>query len=439
MIKRFFLGLVFILILGGFFLFKYNLVEIKNTSPASNNLAVATTSPEKVLATTSAPVASSSAEIEKSIIEAQKAVLEIQKNIEENILARTTALARADQVKGVYVNGYVGSSQNSAVFKNIKNLLSETELNAIVIDVKESDGPYLPNSMRKIIADLHKDNIWVVARVCAFRDSSLIKEKPEWYLKYNSTSTATSSELWRDASGGYWLDPANLAVQDYLIEFSKKVIDFGFDELQFDYIRFPSDGNTKEIIYDKEESKFEIMGGFFTRLSQALKIYSYKTILSADLFGYVATQYQSSEIGQRIADLKDNFDYISFMLYPSHFYGGFNVPADAKRELPAVYFPYSTSTNATDTALLVSANPYQVVLRSIFSALDFLEKNGASSTVKIRPWLQDFNLKPDTDRGIYYDAAKVKAQIQAAEDAGASGWLLWNASGIYNKDALLPK
>jgi hypothetical protein len=175
------------------------------------------------------------------------------------------------------------------------------------------------------------------------------------------------------------------------------------------------------------------MKNFFLKLSESLRQYSYKTILSVDLFGYIATQYQAVEIGQRVSDAAGIFDYISFMLYPSHFYGGFRVPQDAKRQLPAVYFPYE----ATDTELVVSDHPYEVVFRSIIFAKDYLAK--LKSETKIRPWLQDFNLKPDTDRGIYYGTQKVKAQIQAAKDADSSGWLLWNSSNIYTKAALLPE
>ncbi len=367
--------------------------------------------------------------------------LEPPKITEEEKAARVAALERADGAMGVYINGYSASLENSAIRQNIKNLLAETKLNAIVIDVKESGGPYMPSSMKKFISDLHEDNIWVIARICAFRDSSLMVKKPEWYLKYNSTSSATTSlattsEFWKDPGGGYWLDPAIVDVQNYIIDFSKKVIDFGFDELQFDYVRFPSDGKISEIIYpyyNKEKSKFEVMKGFFSSLSESLRRYSYSTILSVDLFGYVATQYQSGEIGQRLSDAAGIFDYISFMLYPSHFYGGFNVPQNAKRELPAVYFPY----DSTDTELVAASHPYEVVFRSIIFASDYLAK--LKSETKIRPWLQDFNLKIDEGRGIYYDAEKVRAQIQAAEDADAAGWLLWNSSNVYTKAALLPE
>ena len=121
------------------------------------------------------------------------------------------------------------------------------------------------------------------------------------------------------------------------------------------------------------------------------------------------------------------------MLYPSHFYGGFSAPEDSKRQIPAAYFPYKDE-NTTSTDHLVSSNPYQVISRSIFFSIDYLESNGLKA--KVRPWLQDFDLKADTSRGIFYDAEKVRSEIFAAEDAGSSGWLLWNPSYIYTKEAL---
>ncbi len=431
----FFISIVF----GGFFLYKYNFIEIekpieKQINPILESADYTTTT----LAKNNAP-ASTSFTVSKQpeITEEEKA-------------AKEAALKRADGAKGVYINGYAAAAKTSATRENIKNLLAETELNAVVIDVKEADGPYMPASMKKFVEELHQNNIWVIARICAFRDSSLMEKNPEWYLKINYSSStllsissaesaglATTSDFWKDKGGGYWLDPSSPDVQNYIIDFSKKVIDFGFDELQFDYVRFPSDGEVSAIVYpfynNAEKDKFGVMKDFFLNLSESLRQYSYQTILSVDLFGYIATQYQAGEIGQRVSDAAGIFDYISFMLYPSHFYGGFSVPQDAKRQLLTVYFPYE----ATDTELVASNHPYEVVFRSVIFASDYLAK--LKSQAKIRPWLQDFNLKPDTDRGIYYDAQKVKAQIQAAEDAGASGWLLWNASNVYTKDSLMPE
>jgi len=359
----------------------------------------------------------------------------------QNILASSTerqiALLKSENVKGVYMTEYIANTPSSINFKNIIKLLEETELNAVVIDIKEMNGQNLPNSLKNLIDELHGKNIWVIARICVFRDNSLIKVKPELYLKkkiLNSTSSSvTTSELWRDSGRGYWLDPASPAVQNYLVNFSKKAIDFGFDELQFDYIRFPSDGKVDQIVYpfyDGKKEKYEIIQEFFRNLSDSLRSYKSSIILSVDLFGYVASEHQALTIGQRTKDAADVFDYVSFMLYPSHFYSGFRVNADQARGLPLVYFPY----NSASTSQIVSNNPYLVILRSILTASDFFSQLG--SKTKIRPWLQDFNLKYDTDRGIYYDAGKVKTQIQAAKDAGASGWLLWNSSNVYTKAAL---
>lgn len=374
---------------------------------------------------------------EDLIIQAQEFIREEQ----EKIALIKAAQESSGQIKGLYINEFIASSQSPIAIntrQNIKDLLDETELNGVVIDVKEAYGPNLPDSLKKFIDELHQKGIWVIARICVFRDSSLIEEKPELYLKTilsSTTTSATTTELWKDWGERHWLDPASKEVQDYIIEFSKEVIDFGFDELQFDYVRFPSDGDLENIIYpfyDESQEEYEVIREFFLSLSESLKDYMPSIILSVDLFGYVANQYQALDIGQRMSDAADAFDYISFMLYPSHFYGGFTANEDLKRELPAVYFPYADE----DISQVVSNHPYEVILRSVLSASDYLDLY--DSQAKIRPWLQDFNLNSDMSRGIYYDAEKIKAQIQGAQDAGAAGWLLWNSSNIYTGEAFNP-
>ena len=362
---------------------------------------------------------------------------ELITQIQEKIALIETAKEKSSQVKGVYMNEFITNSQTPIAFntrQSIKNLLDETELNGVVIDVKEAYGPNLPSSLRKLIDEFHQKDVWVIARICAFRDSSLKETKPELYLK--DVTATTSDNFWQDAGGGYWLDPQNPEVQEYIIDFAKQGIDFGFDELQFDYVRFPSDGNLKNIVYpsyDGTKEKYEVIREFFLKLSDSLREHKPSIILSVDLFGDIATQYQALEIGQRLIDAAKPFDYISFMLYPSHFYGGFIVPEDSQRQLPALSFPYKDETT-TSTLDLVSNNPYSVVLRSVLEARDYLALFNYQT--KIRPWLQDFNLKFDMERGIFYDAEKIKAQIQAAKDGGAAGWLLWNSSNIYTADAL---
>ena len=367
--------------------------------------------------------------------------VEIAKKFNEEYSIRKRVLELSSNVKGVYITKLIANAGTQdlnakKVLEDIKTFIYETELNAVVIDVKEVDGFELSNSLRKLIDELHQENIWVIARFVAFRDSYLIKERPELYLKNKDNG------LWRDETGYYWLDPASSQVQKYLLDLCYKVIDFEFDEIQFDYVRFPvKDNSAVYPIYNRNIKKQEVIRDFYLKIRNNLRDYKSDIVLSIDLFGETATRSVSSEIGQALADVVDVFDYVSFMLYPSHFFNGF-----ATGE---VYFPYEDK----DITKVVSNNPYEIILRSIFSGSDYLSSfysqnelqpqcpgNGFSFLFcpqpKIRPWLQDFNLKFDTERGIFYDAEKVKAQIKAVEDSGASGWLLWNSSNIYTKEAL---
>lgn len=330
----------------------------------------------------------------KTLAEVARELMERKE--EEKVLIQE-ALEKSSQIKGIY-----GGGGNRPTY--FKNFLEQTELNGLVIDAKEVHGSNLSPFLKNLVKELHQKNVWVIARIVVFRDSSLIEERPEWYL------TATSSNsLWQDRSGHYWLDPQNQEVQDYIIEFSKEAIDFGFNELQFDYIRYPVDGTGSE-------ERCEVIQEFFLKLSKALKNYQPSIILSVDLFGHIAVQRQAFDIGQRLQDAGKYFDYISFMLYPSHFYGGFTAEG--------IHYSYPE----------VSKHPYQVVYLSILSASKYLSQLG--SQAKIRPWLQDFDLRVDQERGVIYDEEEIRAQIEAAENATSSGWLLWNPAITYTESAL---
>jgi len=301
--------------------------------------------------------------------------------------------------------------------------------------------------LKPFVEILKQKNVWVIARIAAFRDDSQVAAHPEYYLK------RPDGRIWRDNNGHAWMDPMSPGARAYIADFSKEVIDAGFDELQFDYIRFPSDGDTDNIVYPDYRPtttpKYVALRDFFSYAHDTVKGYKPEIILSADLFGYAAIEPEDLGIGQRLADIGNHFDYISLMLYPSHFYSGFYVPADSLRDLPAVSLP-SRAESSRDTA---PAHPGDVVLRSLYSASDVLAgvyrlaaasssralEQPIASNAKLRPWLQDFNLGVDTSRGIIYDAKAVRAEIDAAEKAGASGWLLWNASNVYTAAALKPK
>ncbi len=375
---------------------------------------------------------------------------------------------RSQNVKGLYMTATVANDQGPAATElrnNVLRLLTTTELDGLVIDVKETEGGLVvDDQLRGLLAELHQKGIWVIARQVVFKDSSQEKDHPSWYLMRRD------GRLWRDNRGGSWLDPSSPEVWAYQLSAAKAASEAGFDEIQFDYIRFPSDGDVRNIVYpayDGKQPKYEVLRKFFDFLHQNLKAYRPELILSADLFGHVALESEDLGIGQRLHDIGENFDYVSLMVYPSHYYGGFDVPADPDRNLPALYYPYR-SPNISEVAV---HHPYEVVYRTLLIAEDILAGRIATATgeiaglprpksglgeigktstssiltipssrrAKLRPWLQDFDLAVDSTRGIRYDSAKVRAQIDAAETAGSSGWLLWNAANVYTKEALKPE
>ncbi len=395
---------------------------------------------------------------------------ENSKREEERLAERIRkAEEKSAAVKGVYMTSAVASDGGRPATKlrnDILRLVDETEINAVVIDVKETDGGLIVNDqLLELITELHEKNAWVIARQVVFKDSSQEKNHPEWYLKKKSNGA-----VWRDRRGGSWLDMASYEVWDYQIAAAKAAADAGFDEIQFDYIRFPSDGNIADIVYpvyDEERPRYEVLREFFRFVHDELKKHRPELVISADLFGYAAIQRADLGIGQRLEDIGENFDYISLMVYPSHYYSGFQVAPDRERNLPGLFFPYTSS----DISKVASNHPYEVVSRSLLIARDMLDGKIATTTdqgdqrdendetaatsspsssssssapraprrARLRPWLQDFDLAVDSNRGIHYDAKKVRAQIDAAEAAGSSGWLLWSASNIYTKEALKPE
>lgn len=382
------------------------------------------------------------------------------------------AYARSANVKALYMTADVASDQGAGATRlrnHLIKLAETTEINGFVIDVKEVCGAdYNEDAIRNLIAELRKKNIWSIARIVVMKDASQIEVHPEWYLTRASVKSAGDEcsrkrhlriaraegkkpqvHFWRDKRGGYWVDPASLGVREYIADFSKRMIDLGFDELQFDYIRFPSDGDVENAIYpawNGANKKYFVMKDFFEYLNRALKEYKPEIILSADLFGYAAILAGDVGIGQRLEDVGDNFDYISFMVYPSHYYSGLYLPADSLRGLPSVNF------NRFD----VRAKPDTVVGRSLFIARDFLDGKISYSTgtaqslgfvytnattssrskARLRPWLEDFFHEQDAVAGRPHGITKVRLQIDAAENSENYGWMLWNAANVYTEGAL---
>lgn len=372
-------------------------------------------------------------------------------------------------IKGLYMTADVASGEGPGpehLRTQLIKIAEDTEINGLVIDVKEVCGPdYSEERLSALLKELHEKHIWAIARLTVFKDASQIETHPDWYLtralakpvqdqcfrkKYlrekNPGGKPGTTVFWRDDKGGYWMDPAHPVVYAYIVALGKKMIDLGFDELQFDYIRFPSDGDVAKAsypIWDGKTLKYVVLKRFFEYLNTNLKAYKPEIILSADMFGYAAVRHGDVGIGQRLDDIGVNFDYVSFMVYPSHYYSGFFMPANPGRKLPSVNLTLAESRG----------HPEIIVGRSIQFAKDFLEGRIATSTTSTstqivvgdthprsaaeqRPWLEDFFHDDDKAHGRPYGAQKVRLQIDAAEQAGASGWLLWNAANIYSVGAL---
>jgi len=328
-------------------------------------------------------------------------------------------LVHPNDVRGIYMTSAVASGKWLGARRkrdNLVDLIRETEINGLVIDVKESEGAEINDGLIKFVRSLQREAVWKIARVTTFTDNSQIAEHPDWYLKYSDGT------IWRDRRGNAWLDPALPEVREYITNFCKTVISIGFDEIQFDYIRYPSDGNVSAIARSNpEKTKRETIAEVFEEFGRVMREYDPTIMLSVDVFGYVA-QRPEPTIGQALEDAVPHMDYISPMVYASHYYSGFFVPADEARGLPVV----NLSGNAANS------NPAVVIHRSMLSAQDII--NTVTTTqrrAKLRPWLQDFSMG-----GVWYGKNRVRGQIDAAHDAGTSGWILWNASNRFTESAL---
>ena len=299
------------------------------------------------------------------------------------------------KIKALYVNS---STIYSKKFDRLVDLVKKTEVNALIIDIKDDNGNLQINDkVKNLVNDLHRENIYAIARIVVFKDNVFTKVRPEVALK------TKNGALWKDNLRVPWLDPSSPVVWQYIFETSKKIADMEFDELNYDYIRFPTDNGTGSIIYPVWNGKIpksRIIAGFSEFLNKGLKEYRPDIKLSIDIFGYAFLRKDDLNIGQDLNELVKTFDFISPMVYPSHYStGNFNFKNPAE-------------------------HPYEVILGTLKSGEEIFINNQIPIT-KIRPWLQVFDL------GAKYDAAMIKKEKQAVYDFGVSGWLMWDPNNVY--------
>lgn len=334
-----------------------------------------------------------------------------------------THIKTPKKVKAIYMTSWVAGTPS--IRKNLVSLIKETELNSVVIDIKDYSGKIAfiidderiseykseenrISDVKEFIGKLHDNGIYVIGRIVVFQDPYLTTLRPDLAVQKGDGS------VWKDYKGSSFTDPGFKEVWDYHVALSQDAYKFGFDELNFDYIRYPSDGDMNDIYYPKTEErivsnpdtgKSEVLEEFFSYLNKNLK--NTGVVTSADLFGMTTTNYDDLNIGQVLEKTLPYFDYVSPMVYPSHYpptFIGFQNPAE---------------------------HPYEVVKYSLDEGIK-RTIIASTSPNKLRPWLQDFSLST------IYTPDLVRAQINATEDTGLSSWMLWNASNNYTKKALKP-
>lgn len=315
------------------------------------------------------------------------------------------------RVRGIYVSGPMAGSNH---MEDLIALVEETELNTMVIDVKNDEGrlSFVPEGglaaqleagtryvedLPGLVASLKEKNIYTIARIVAFKDPVLAQARPDLVLcKADGTPVS-------EGGGLAWVDPASREVWDYLLEIAQDAARAGFDEVQLDYVRYPA------VTGLPEEDRQGYITGFLEYVREAL--HQKGVWLSADVFGTVIdSAVDARQIGQSYPAMAQAADFICPMIYPSHYAAGaygLDVPDRA---------PYETVRAALDRSR---------------KALDGLEEPAG-----VRAWLQGFTAT--WVRGhIPYGGEELRAQIQAVYDAGYTDWIIWNANNTYSADGLL--
>ena len=335
--------------------------------------------------------------------------------LESPIVEKAVPVARDFEVRAIYLTGVMaGSDHGMRIIRHWR----EVGGNAVVFDIKDSDGivniafdhplatgqRHYISDLPKLIHFLHSQNMHAIARIAIFRDEHLVTTHPELAVKSHSTG-----QPWRENGKLVWTDPSNPKVQDYDIALAKFVAQTGVDEVQFDYVRFPAEGDQKDAEFNFQsehpqsgnlkQQRSDVIANFLDRAYA--QIHPTGVLLSLDVFGIMAWQrpVDLSHTGQDIVAMAKHCDVLSPMIYPSHFFGmdGIAHPGDAPEHF-------------------------------IGESMERFTLITKGSGVVIRPWLQAFAWRTKT-----YSPQYVEVQIETAKQKGGDGFLFWNANNDYSK------
>ena len=320
--------------------------------------------------------------------------------------------------KALYLSFYgIGSR---AIRQPVLDLIATTEINAVVIDVKGDRGliPYKSGvplateigaqairtcpDLKSMLASWKEKGIYTIARIVVFKDNPLALARPELAVR------SATGEIWRDREKLAWVDPFRVEVWDYNIDLAVEAAQLGFDEIQFDYLRFPDfSGRLGLSRPSTEANRLTAIAGF---LAEARKrLIPYNVFLAADIFGYVCWNLDDTGIGQRLEELAPQVDYLSPMLYPSGFQFG----------IPGYQNPVAHNEEIVGLSLRQAARRTGLL------------------PIRFRPWLQAFKDYAFDRRP--FTGSEISGQTKAAEDFGSAGWMLWNPRNVYSGEGLKKK
>lgn len=346
-----------------------------------------------------------------------------------------THIATPGAVKAIYMTQCVVGTPSFR--KKLVDLVDTTEINSIIIDIKDFSGtigfktanPLLSpssmkgcgaNDMKQFIASLHEKNIYVIGRITVFQDPFYTKAHPE-----QAVQSKSSGGPWKDRKGLSFIDVSSRPYWDVVVALSKESYELGFDELNYDYIRYPSDGNMSDTVFINP-NKQEALETFFSFLRK--KTTEIGVVTSADIFGMTTVAVDDMGIGQVLERALPYFDYIAPMVYPSHFANGFHGYADPNKNVYGV-IAYSMGEAVKRTVASTTRIAF-LGAEPIASTSPKLYKKPIYPATKLRPWLQDFSY------GGTYGPTEVRDQIRATYDVGLTSWMLWAPSNKYTSSAL---